>query len=403
MRPAFVLSTSLVLAGLLLFVAADLTAANQDKDKAAKAEEKSTAAPDALGRDDDNTQHVFYFSPDGDLMEVYWAKAAGWQRKNLTAEAKSPKGTGKPTSYVLKYGKNSQHVVYRGDDGQIHEVSFPSKDNKWVHNNLSTATKAPKAAGNPYGYVFNDTTQHIVFRTAEGDIYELNHQPKGDKPGWYGNNLSTDAKSSKAAGDPCGYVFDKMQHVVYRNTDGHIVELFHKPDDARWQTNVLTEAAKAPKAAGDPCGYELKYSANTQHVIYRCNEGQIHELFYPVENKKWAHNNLSAATKAPKATGKPCGYVFGDTTQHIVFRTTDGDIYELNHQPKGDAAGWRGNNLSTDAKSPKAASDPSGYVLDKTMHVFFMGTDNNLYELSMRPGTSTRWQMNNLTTETKGK
>jgi hypothetical protein len=46
--------------------------------------------------------------------------------------------------------------------------------------------------------------------------------------GWHRNDLSAATGAPGAAGDPAGYMFDAQgtQHVVYRSGDGHIQELW---------------------------------------------------------------------------------------------------------------------------------------------------------------------------------
>jgi hypothetical protein len=398
MKRASVLLAGLAVLGFLS-LAADLTA-----DDKAKAEDKDPIVLDAFARS--KTQHVFYRSPDGDIMELYYATGGGWQRNNLTALAKAPKAAGNPSAYLLTYDRDSQHVIYRGTDGQLHELTAPTpdvKDGKWTHNNLTTPLKAPAAAGDPCSVVFDDKTQHIVYRSTDGDIVELNHTPKGERVGWHMSNLTAGTKAPRSAGNPCVFVFDKALHTVYRSTDGDVIELSFKPGDSReWKAYNLTATTKAPKAASDVCGYELTYGRNTQHVIYRGADGHIHELANPTPEGGWVHYDLTAATKAPAAVGQPCGFVFANTTQHIAFRTAEGDIVELNHAPKGDRVGWHVNNLTAETKAPAAGGEPAGYVFDKALHIVYPGKDGSIFELSYKPGTSARWQLNNLSKDAKG-
>jgi hypothetical protein len=96
----------------------------------------------------------------------------------------------------------------------------------WHAADLTAATGAPVAVGDPCGYLFNaQGTQHVVFRSGDGHIRELWWEPTG---GWHAADLTAVTGAPAAAGDPTGYVFDTQgsQHVMYRDGNGHIQELW---------------------------------------------------------------------------------------------------------------------------------------------------------------------------------
>ncbi|MET9914973.1 hypothetical protein ABZZ74_51440 [Streptomyces sp. NPDC006476] len=66
----------------------------------------------------------------------------------------------------------TQHVVYRGGDGRIHELWF---NGQWNYNDLTSASGGvPVAVGKPTGYTWSvDKTEHVVYRRADGHIQEL--------------------------------------------------------------------------------------------------------------------------------------------------------------------------------------------------------------------------------------
>jgi hypothetical protein len=98
-------------------------------------------------------------------------------------------------------------------------------------------------------------------------------------PAWHRNDLTAPTGAPTAAGDPAGYVFDAQgtQHVVYRDANGHINELWW--DANGWHVGDLTAATGAPTAAGDPAGYVCD-AQGTQHVVYRDANGHINELWW---------------------------------------------------------------------------------------------------------------------------
>jgi chitinase len=109
-----------------------------------------------------------------------------------------------------------------GKDGQPNPV--PTSGN-WSVNDLTAATNAPAAAGDPNGFTFtaNGTSgMHVVYRGADNDIHEL-YWLNGD---WNVNDLTAATNAPAAAGDPNGYMFTANgvsgMHVVYPSANGHI-------------------------------------------------------------------------------------------------------------------------------------------------------------------------------------
>jgi hypothetical protein len=87
----------------------------------------------------------------------------------------------------------------------------------------------------------------------------------------------------------------------------------------------------------------------TQHVNYLGADGHVHELWW--DTNGWHAADLTAATGAPAAAGRPAGYVFDNQgTQHVNYRGTDGHVHEL----WWDASGWHAADLTaaTGARLP---------------------------------------------------
>jgi hypothetical protein len=137
------------------------------------------------------------------------------------------------TKRFTGYMTTIPRVVYRALDGHIHELSVT---NNWSHFDITAATNAPAAAGEPFGYV-------------------------GDVP-----------------------------RVVYRGVDGHIHELYLK--DGQWKHFDISQNTGAPTAAGEPMGYV----GDVPRVVYRGVDGHIHELYV---TDTWKHFDLSSATGGP--------------------------------------------------------------------------------------------------------
>ncbi len=175
-------------------------------------------------------------------------------------------------------------------------------------------------------------------------------------------------------------------------SSNHIIELWFI--EGKWNNHNLMSDTLAPPAysgsAGDPSVYECRYdNSNSLHVIYNDDdeEGNIHELWR--ENGKWSHNNLTKTTgTAPKAKGKPYGYVWEkDKSQHVVYQDKYGGIHELWHKE----GSWKHNNLTQITNAPPAESDPKGYVLStskegQTQHIVYYGKDRYYHELRYTNG-----------------
>ena len=202
---------------------------------------------------------------------------------------------------------------------------------EWGHRDLTIVTGAPAAAGDPAGYTWDvDHTEHVVYRGTDGHIHEL----WNDTSGWNHGNLTGSIGAPPAAGDPAGYTWDvdHTEHVVYRGTDGHIHELWN--DTSGWNHGNLTGSIGAPPAAGDPAGYTLDVD-HTEHVVYRGTDGHIHELWSDAASG-WGAADLTEVSLAPTAAGDPSGYACESRgMQHVVFRgmarphEAGGHIHEL--------------------------------------------------------------------------
>ena len=104
-------------------------------------------------------------------------RSSGWKHEALAffVPGAGLGADGAPAGYTWDVDR-TQHVVYRSPspnlyDRHIHELWF---NGVWHHNDLTLATGAPGAVGNPAGYTWDvDRTQHVVYRGSDGHIHEL--------------------------------------------------------------------------------------------------------------------------------------------------------------------------------------------------------------------------------------
>ena len=274
-------------------------------------------------------------------------------------------GTGYPQNHPAR--PRTQRIGNRPDLRQLINVAMMVP---WNYNDLTMASGAPVAAGDPAGYTWDiDHTQHVVYRGIDSHIHELWFNGQ-----WNHNDLTLATGTPVAASDPDGYTWDmdSTQHVVYKGIDSHIHELWF---NGQWNHNDLTLAAGAPLALGRPAGYTWDVD-HTQHVVYKGLDSHIHELWF---NNQWNHNDLTMAATAPLAVGDPAGYTWDvDRTQHVVFRGTGSHIHELWFNGQ-----WNHNDLTLAAVAPVAVGDPDGYTwdVDSTQRVVYRGTDSHIHAL----------------------
>lgn len=346
--------------------------------------------PPVVGRpfgyvnDATGTQHVVYRGDAtfGLVNDVRW-DATGLHYLNLVlAAGGSPGGVvparGNPVAFVTD---GVEHVVYRGADDHVHELRTDAAGHH--HTDLTAATGTPPAAGDPAVWVFPaQGTLHVVHRSGDGHVQELWWDAAG---GWHGGDLTRATGAPAAAGDPVGYLFAAQgtQHVIYRSGDGHLRELWWDAAGG-WHGGDLTVATGAPSATGNPAAYVFD-AEGTQHVIFRSGNGHLHELWWDAAGG-WHRGDLTAAVGGPAAAGDPSAYVFAaEGSQHVIFRSGDGHLHELWWTAN---LGWGHGDLTATAGAPAAAGDPTAYVFaaEGTQHVVYPTSDGHLHELWWRPG-----------------
>ena len=266
----------------------------------------------------------------------------------------------------------TQHVVYRAQTGDINELWY-SESTGWRQKNIGQLTNAPLAAGKPSAYAWEDNeSQHVVYRDVQGEIQELWYRAN---VGWQHKNLSAATAAPLAASDPIAYVWaeDGSQHVIYRGQNGHIYELWKRY--ASWHVKDLSAETGGALATGTPQAY-VWADDSSQHVIYRGDDGQVHELWFKPPTG-WVHKAIGAETQAVAALGDPVGLVSEVANeQHIFYRGIDGRMHEL----WWEFGTWQyrflgAQHIVVGSLSVVAEQDGMAYS------IFYRKTDGNVYRL----------------------
>jgi hypothetical protein len=188
--------------------------------------------------------------------------------------AQSPGVIGRPTGYLWS---NSPRIIYRAVDNQIHQLWYDG--NNWHHMAIGAIVGAPPTVGNPSSYSWEiNASQHGIYRGVGGEIHELYR--KEGVTDWTHAAIGNIANAPLAAGNPASHVWEgnNSQHHVYPGLDGKIYELWWKSGSS-WRFVAIGDLANAPLAVSDPA-IHMWESNSSQHRFYIGTDGQVHELWY---------------------------------------------------------------------------------------------------------------------------
>lgn len=269
-------------------------------------------------------------------------------------------------------------VVYPAGTGALIELWDTGADGG---GGVLAGADRTHAVGRPAGYLDAGGGRVIVFRNSDGEV---------ESAYWHGpsavghDRLSRSCAAPRAVGDPMGYVHYGMTHVFYRSDGGHIEELTWT-DDAVTHTRISGYCGE-PTAAGDPFGYS---AGDTNIVLYRGDDRGIHSLYWSVGAT--GHDGLSGTAGGPPADGDPVGMYLPDLDAHnVLYRGTDGSL-QLIWWADGSAA--QGFSLTASAGSPAAAADGTFWRCPQagTLHVVYPDALGRLHEIAWAPGGPQTW------------
>jgi hypothetical protein len=267
---------------------------------------------------------VVYRGQNGDVIEIR-LEGGSWKKADLSQLAGAPGAQGTISAGLTRGGGHPvARVVYRADDGHLHEVRL--EGGAWKKADLTELASAPAAAGDPFLYVTENgsgETVRIVYLGSDAHIHELRLDAGSS---WKKADLSDLAGAPNAASGPVAYVPDADPRVIYRGTDSHLHEV--RLDGGSWKKADLTALAGAGGAQGQPSAYGSREESNAiPRVVYRAGDGHIEEL--RLEGGAWRKADLTALGGAPSAAGDPVGYLSSGATPRVLYRGGDNHIHEL--------------------------------------------------------------------------
>ena len=312
-----------------------------------------------------------------------------WNFDDLTVRSGGAPSVATPcqlASHVFE-AQGTQHVFYRTADGRIVELWWRGAEPPHWGYLTTQANGAPVAAGDPASHVFvAEGTQHVFYRTADGQIVEL-WWLGGEVPHW--GYLTTPSNGAPvAAGDPTSHVFDAegTQHVFYRSTGSQIIELWWSGGAAAQANNLTVSSGGAPPADGIPASHVF-FAEGTQHVFYHAagveEVSEVIELWWrPGQRAQFV--KLSERSGAPRAASDPISHVFAaESTQNVFYQSVDGGLIELRWF--GPTPPWR-DLLSGLGAAEGIVGKPASHVFPakNVEHVFYVGADLHIRRFGMR-------------------
>jgi hypothetical protein len=359
----------------------------------------------------DNSQHVNFTGLDGHVHELYIVPGANWVDNDLTelALAQSPAVQSGLSGY-WQSDDDSVHVFYNGagTDNHVYQLRIFPGGPGWIWEDLTSLADGivPEVSRALSGYWGTDNSQHVNYIGSGNHIHELYRASGASPTDWTDNDLTALAGAVPPHSNTALVSYwgsDSSQHVFFIGTDDHVHELYTAPGTNGRVDNdltALTGALATPNANTALAGFWDTDSS--QHLLFIGTDGHIHELFIVPGIPGWADHDLTNVGHAiaPNIGAALDVYTGSDGSRHINFFGVDGHVHELYNHPGAAGAGWVDNDLTKMAN----AVDPvvgdrelHGYWgNDSSQHVNFIGTDGDLHELYIAPGTN-GWVDNNLT------
>jgi hypothetical protein len=191
------------------------------------------------------------------------------------------------------------------------------------HRDLTAAAGgATEAVGTPSAYVDASGTNVVIYRGDDGHIHDL-YWVGQDAP--TAEDISGFVGSAPAASDPAAYYIaqhDLHQIVYTTGNGGDLIELFWQGANATLGRSLFQAAPTPFRPYGKPLAY-YNAATDTKHVIYPTLIGggaRLFDLSWPATSSTIAVRDLTRAALARNAvTEAPAAFVVGGA-DHLAYR-----------------------------------------------------------------------------------
>lgn len=270
-----------------------------------------------------------------------------------------------------------------------------------MDNDLTELTDAPVAvAGSALTSTVAGTGSiHAFYLGTNHHVYEL----YGSGTTWFSDDATSQAGAPVAVSGSALtsiIVTPGIPYVYYLGTNFHVYELW-KGSDTTWFSNDITQLAGAPAAVSGSALTSFDDTGNGTtniiHVYYLGTNEDVYELY---ETSAWHSDSPTALANGPAAVSGSALTSFvdhsgGGDVMHLFYLGTNHNVYEL-YWDGGTA--WHSDSPTSLGGAPAAASGSAltsfvDTVGADAMRVFYVGTNGDLYELYWRSA----WYNYNLT------
>lgn len=264
---------------------------------------------------------------------------------------------------------NSDNVFYIGNNGHVELLNWTPAG--WTTQDLTKLTNTGLAVGTAIvGHIKGsglNQSQEIFYVESDNNVHELwrwsGCAGGAAFDGWHNANVSTangDTGVSATPGSSLAALYDSnagTDAVFYVGTDGHLHDLFFSAAGI-WSNIDITRNANGPALLpGTALAAHVNTIANSEEVYYFDTSENVRGM--------WAWSSNPTTWNSPAAS--------------------------INSYASGAPAAAVGSPLLTDMNTLASLDD-----------VYYIGTNNNIYELSGGSWRSITWHSINITSQSGG-
>jgi len=246
-----------------------------------------------------------------------------------------------------------------------------------------------------YGQTNPPGERFVFYLDSNSHLHELYAVASGSD--WTDLDWETAGVPVAASGSALTSIVDNLGlvHVYYEGTSQQILEFYQLEGNAGgWSDRSPSSLADAPAAvvgSALTCLVDRSRGNNVIHVFYRGTNENVYELYTSNEGANWYSDDPTSLAGAPVAASGSALTSFidlsnGNDFMHVFYLGTNDNVYEL-YWIGGGA--WHSDDPTTLSGAPTPASTSSKITsfIDNTggtasiMHVFYPGSNQNVYEM----------------------